>query len=632
MALATASTKLAKFDHILNTAYSTDTTVETLKAFRGCNFDGDQILDLLEPDPFLSEHRVAPSRRERLRRLIHGAPKMRETLKLIRKVILPDDELSDIATARLQKQLITEDIPAIAWYWELVLNFVHIPTQVLHSDLTDAEREHVVGEFKRAPQPGDLTHLSVMILMYTINASGINLDTDCHRVIVNTAATSTPVEVQAWSRVVRVSLISAALQKSGYLTNCNQVSQKEQVNITRLSVVNSHDEYRDSVQASKTLIDTACKTYARTNLKTMADVLNDSGRKEIKHIQEDTALGRKRKYQYDNREADEDKTGLGHNPMIVETVDQDPVLGLDNDEPSDEEFGREDEDDEFGDEENAEEKSDDGEDDEDVLVASHSNDARHAALEMILRPIPVAEYPEVDDNDGDGNYIDEGPEASADDEMDPSNDEDLEDLQDHATSKNPGRRGKVLLDPEDAQVDWRKASEMLEPFTLGSYKTLAHSTDQTDIYYCHIATLDKDRIYDAFAVENEPIALERALRLLHRIRYGQFEANLRITPYIDYGAIPEAMMHTLTMRIIHEKSQQPVPFLPVHETKVSPDALSPQTYKINELTECQAWIDPPVEGFENPLKQGTRKELTDAPEVESGDSNTEGLWTKLAGW
>jgi hypothetical protein len=583
MALATASTRLAKFDYLLNTVYRTDTTVETLKAFRGCYFDGDQILDLLEPDPFLSEHRVSPSRRERLRRLIHGAPKMRETLKLIRKYILPTEEdPSDLATARLQKQLITEDIPAIAWFWELVLNFVHIPTQVLHSDLTDAEREHVVGEFKRAPQPGDFTHLSVMILMYTINASGINLDTDCNRVIVNTAATSTPVEVQAWSRVVRVSLSSVALRKSGYLTNCNQVSQKEQVFITRLSVVNSHDEYRDSVQASKTLIDTACKTYARDNLKTMADVLNDIGRKEIKHIQEDTVMGRKRKYQYDHREAEEDETGLGDNPMIVGTKDRDPIFGPDMDEPSGQEDEHEDEnedeqyDEEYEDEEYQDEDSDDGEEEDDAVPGtSHSIDARSANLDKILRPKPVRDYALAgieDDNDLDGDYDDfEDPEASSGDEGEPSDDEDLHDLQGHTTAKKSSRRDKVPLDPEYAQIDWRKASMMLEPFTGdSSFKTLSHSTDQTDIYYCHIATLDKDRIYDAFAVANEPIALERALRLLHRIRHGQFEANLRITPYIDYGAIPEDIMHTLTMRIIYEKSKQPVPLLPVHETQVRP--------------------------------------------------------------
>jgi hypothetical protein len=46
--------------------------------------------------------------------------------------------------------------------------------------------------------------------------------------------------------------------------------------------------------------------------------------------------------------------------------------------------------------------------------------------------------------------------------------------------------------------------------------------------------------------------------LLHRIRYGQFEANLRVTPYIDYSAVPRLTAIRLDKAIIKQQRHQPV--------------------------------------------------------------------------
>lgn len=47
--------------------------------------------------------------------------------------------------------------------------------------------------------------------------------------------------------------------------------------------------------------------------------------------------------------------------------------------------------------------------------------------------------------------------------------------------------------------------------------------DQTDIYYTHIATLDKGKEYSESDIKHNTAVLEREVRLLHRIRYGQLD-------------------------------------------------------------------------------------------------------------
>jgi hypothetical protein len=201
MQIATASTQLAKFAHIVENRMKKNTSVDNIKIWRESGFGADHFLKVVTSGTPQLPRRL--SRIERLKQLVRGSPKLKEIMRYIAKHILPQPQEEQ----RLQKLLITEDLPLTAWYWEVVLNFLHIPTQTLHSALKDEEREHVVDNFKNAPaKGGDLDHLSVLILMYTINASGVNLDTDCNRVIVSTAASSTPLEVQAWSRVVRVRL------------------------------------------------------------------------------------------------------------------------------------------------------------------------------------------------------------------------------------------------------------------------------------------------------------------------------------------------------------------------------------------------------------------------------------------
>jgi hypothetical protein len=218
MAIATASTMLSRFDRIIQEKWKKKTSVETVAMLRDKCVTADHFLDFVDAGR-PTDPDARPSRIQRLKRLVHGSPKLKELFKQIKECVLPD-EVSTANENRFEKLLLTEEFPLISWMWDRVLNFLHIPTQVLHSSLSETERDRVVKDFKHVPKNGDFSHLTVLILMYTINASGVNLDKDCHRVIVNTAASSTPVEVQAFSRVIRVSPGAAALQPCTEWSTC----------------------------------------------------------------------------------------------------------------------------------------------------------------------------------------------------------------------------------------------------------------------------------------------------------------------------------------------------------------------------------------------------------------------------
>lgn len=196
MAIATFSTKLSRFARWFTTRTDGDTNIESVNKWRKLGLNVDTFLCMVESTQDLPRSRAA-----KLRLLVEGSPKLEFILKDISNNVIPGkkDQMS------WRKLLVTEQFPIIAWYLELVLNYLHIPTQVLHSGLDTGEREKVVKDFKQPAHAGGLHHLAICILMYTINAAGVNLDTDCRRAIVNTAASSPALEVQTWSRIIRVS-------------------------------------------------------------------------------------------------------------------------------------------------------------------------------------------------------------------------------------------------------------------------------------------------------------------------------------------------------------------------------------------------------------------------------------------
>lgn len=149
--------------------------------------------------------------------------------------------------------------------------------------------------FQRKPTPGDMEHLSVSVLMYTINSSDVNLEKDYKQVICRTPVNSTPLEIQAWFRGVRVRIPIHGVPEEDPLIESGLTCKRCHDRMPW--VENSHDQYRNSAQATKTLLVTTCESHDPDTLSTMAKVLNTFGQKEIAFIQEHTVLGRQRKQQ-----------------------------------------------------------------------------------------------------------------------------------------------------------------------------------------------------------------------------------------------------------------------------------------------------------------------------------------------
>ncbi|KAF2166007.1 hypothetical protein M409DRAFT_23735 [Zasmidium cellare ATCC 36951] len=272
MSIAAASNLLSRFERQIVEFTKGNTNVESIKNWRDSGLDADMLLYIANDGDTIRKGKKSerPSRAERLSKLTEGSPKLREILIHIRDYVLPKE--GEKGPLRFRKLLITEELPLVAWFWELALNFLHVHTQVLHSELEEHEREFVVDQFNNPPADGDLSHLTVLVLLYTINASGVNLDWDCNRCIVATAASSAPLEIQAWSRLIRV-------------------SQQKEVEIFRLCVDNSHDEWREASQANKALIDAATKAFSGQTKKTLAKLLSTDGIEEIEDVKR-TALGK----------------------------------------------------------------------------------------------------------------------------------------------------------------------------------------------------------------------------------------------------------------------------------------------------------------------------------------------------
>lgn len=132
--------------------------------------------------------------REKLQFLAFGSPALRYILHQVRTYVLPQT-----AEGKTNKLLLLEDVPLSAQFWEMVLNFVYVETGVLHSKLSDGERIELVKRFNDAEDS-----LSILILMHSVSAQGMNLDACCCRVLVITNAINAPLEWQGWGRVIRV--------------------------------------------------------------------------------------------------------------------------------------------------------------------------------------------------------------------------------------------------------------------------------------------------------------------------------------------------------------------------------------------------------------------------------------------
>lgn len=355
------------------------------------------------------------------------------------------------------------------------------------------------------------------------------------------------------------------------------------VTVRRLCVENSHDEYRDSVQATKAMIDTACKSYDPATLETLAQVLNTFGQREIAYIQDHTKLGRLRKLQYDSSDAVQEGRGgyAPGNPFQIPPqgnlddgdLHEDIHLGegyidggsgiVDENDGNDNNGG------EIDGGAGANSESDDT--DAEIFDGAQQDEE----LEAIIGDGTGTNATNDDANSSEGSHgNDKESNVDPGDINDPDYEPSLEDDEDLGPLPEEGEEvGDDSLEGEDIKpvrpappqetldddaddVDFRLASKLINPFEKdGRYKQIG-ANDQTDIYYTHVATLDRNKVYSASDVGNDSYALERGVRLLQRMRCGQLEANIRVTPYINYGALGNDFSKTFQKALRRERKGQ----------------------------------------------------------------------------
>lgn len=186
-----ASSLLSRFDATM-VRLGYDTLVDDMAGYRSKGHGVEWFLSMVVRKGDPSEF---PTRLDIVRYLTWASPKLRFVLSQIRDYVLPKKG----ETAK-QKLLICEDIPLVAWYWELVLQYLHIDTAVMHAQLSEDKRQALVNEFNLPS-----SSLTVLIILYNVSAQGVNLDRACARVLVTCAAINASLEVQAWGRLIRVS-------------------------------------------------------------------------------------------------------------------------------------------------------------------------------------------------------------------------------------------------------------------------------------------------------------------------------------------------------------------------------------------------------------------------------------------
>lgn len=131
-----------------------------------------------------------------------NSPVLRYMLRYINENILTRQENGPI-----KKVLIIEQNLMLAFYYELVLQFLGLNCRCLHAHLSFEERQELVDSFNSKGNDS----CQILIQLYTVGFAGTNLHKSCSRVLVASQSHSLPVQWQAIHRVIRVSCILSSL-------------------------------------------------------------------------------------------------------------------------------------------------------------------------------------------------------------------------------------------------------------------------------------------------------------------------------------------------------------------------------------------------------------------------------------
>ncbi|KAI1140238.1 SNF2 family N-terminal domain-containing protein [Hypoxylon sp. FL0543] len=209
------------------------TKVEQIREMRKANVDFLCLAPfLLEPeDP---KPKVAL---DYVKLAVRKSPILRYILHYVKENVLHKGP-----NGKIKKLLIVESSPILAYYYELVLQFLLIHCRTLHAKLTQEERRDLIASFN-----DDKDHsCQVLIQMYTVGFAGSNLHSNCSQVIVASQAVNFATQQQAVHRVIRV-------------------GQKSDVKVHRLKVNNSFHSFRESRQIEKFLPEQGTRAQGPTN-------------------------------------------------------------------------------------------------------------------------------------------------------------------------------------------------------------------------------------------------------------------------------------------------------------------------------------------------------------------------------
>ncbi|OAF63117.1 hypothetical protein VC83_00674, partial [Pseudogymnoascus destructans] len=382
-----------------------------------------------------------------LRHLTFGSPKLRWILKDV-----TDHCLKQKPDGGRSKLLCSEDIPVSAWFIETVLKSVYIRAEVLHAGLTDAQRIALIQEFNNPH-----SNLTVLIMMYQVSSQGANLDGACHRVCSITTAINLPSELQVHYRPIRV-------------------SQKEKVTIVRLSVVNSHDAWRETKQIDKSIIDVLTKLQSPMSFQAIADALISS---------RDEVLAA-----HNSKEGRKALCGRKILPLKLRawgevSIPKDPNL------------------------------------------VSPEEEALPAGRNMRKRKRVLQELENTDDEVDDLSHQLE----SADPTYSPAKyDTDNDSNHSNAVSDNSDEGEGIT--PDKYISDFRKAWVKLSPEDKALY-------DQDELDFLVLLSMDPDHLYTGQEIQEslDSAITERGLRLVIAHRSGQTRTGMKVSPHIKYNAL-----------------------------------------------------------------------------------------------
>ncbi|TGJ87005.1 hypothetical protein E0Z10_g1754 [Xylaria hypoxylon] len=165
-----------------------------------------------------------------------NSPILRYILRYINENILTREE-----NGKIKKLLIIEHNIMVAFYYELVLQFLGFECRCMHAQLSFDERQKLVDSFNSS----DDDSCQILIQLYTVGFAGTNLHKSCSRVLVASQSHSLQVQWQAIYRVIRV-------------------GQNSDVTVHRLKLKNSYHAFRESRQIEKILPELGARAQGKT--------------------------------------------------------------------------------------------------------------------------------------------------------------------------------------------------------------------------------------------------------------------------------------------------------------------------------------------------------------------------------